>query len=108
MTPEQRKRVAELCTEKEWETCEYKPGFTQIRHYYEPRDVFNPDIWAPSFGSQDWQRSQALAVVEWIRDKLPVITAFPDDRAISIKYESAFKSRDIESLLSLVLELSDD
>lgn len=103
MTPEQRKRVAETITKRPHKIADGSVfcTFPSWSDYI---------YWIPSFTGTPEQRSQALAVVEWIAneiDQLP-LDAEPNKRIRRIEFQQAIRFKDTEYLLSLALELSDE
>lgn len=105
MTPEQRKCVAEVIyPSMSAEICGERIFF----------DDCWDDRWHPSFTGDLHQRSQALAVVEWLMNAIEALD-FSGAKISQMKMYELFtdvglfvKAKDIESLLSLVLELSDE
>lgn len=107
MTPEQRKRVAEITTGKEWEVLRWRPFGADLYQkdvmHYPAKHQDKPEKWSPHFDGNDQQRSQALAVVKYLFG-LSYSTVLAHLSTI----RTAIQDDDIESLERLVLELSDE
>lgn len=112
MTPEQRKRAAEIVTGKEHAVKPWRPVNPEHNKDYivlaEPASGGGTIYWSPKFHGQDYQRSQALAVVEWIANK---ITDPKNDGAFHVSHDTSLVSmiaaRNIDELLEVVLEICD-
>lgn len=111
MTPEQRKRVAEIVTDREWKVVPWRPvnpEYNRDMIMLDGKAGWNQDReWSPDFKGEDWQRSQALAVMEWISDKIVNDVPADEEEMDSLAVLNYIEKKNIESLLRFVLELSD-
>lgn len=102
MTPTQMARVAREVTQQPWK---YLHGHVILDgdeklHY-----------WNPNFEAEDWMRSQALAVVEWLADNIyrepevgPKDPQIRDARPALILW-NAIRGRDVNALITLAHQL---
>lgn len=61
--------------------------------------------WSPNFEAEDWMRSQALELVEWLADHGARITDYDTLVRLASETFSAITRRDIPAIESLVHEL---
>lgn len=109
MTPEQRKRVAELTTGEKWRIEEWRPVNPEYNCYHiiaEKAVCSRLIFWDPKFDGDERQRSQALAVAEKAAE---LIDQYHEEDWLDANagLVGMIKRKDMETLLSLVLELSE-
>lgn len=113
MTPEQRKRVAEILTGQKWKVVPWRPvnpEYNRDMIMLDGKAGWNQDReWSPDFKGEDWQRSQALAVVEKVSELIDhKFESYMVRGEWSKRLRVAINEKNIDGLCEMILELSDE
>lgn len=98
MTPEQRARIAREVTGDDWQVINWG-----VADYVGTRS--GTGTWDPDFNGDSEDRLQALALVEWLADRIEALPAGHRRFSKMDELLIAINKRDLPALLQLALEL---